>query len=261
MSQPASIVDSHCHVVKEYFPVDQAEVIERAISSGVQYLVNPGVSLADAAEVLELTQLYEPLFGGVGVHPHEASTWDETSEAQLRYYAAFPKIVGIGECGLDYFYKHSEPDTQRKVFAAQVRLAVELNKPVIVHCRDAWSECMDILEESGQGKVKGVFHCFTGGPELLPRIVQLGFYVSFSGIVTFKKSAQIQNAAQLISDDRILVETDCPYLAPQPVRGKRNEPSYVWLVAEKVGQLRSQSTVEIAATCADNAKTLFGLRP
>ena len=257
-SYPGAVVDSHCHVVKEYFAEDQTEVIERALSSGVKFLVNPGVSLADADEVLALTQKYGPLYGAVGVHPHEAKTWDENSEEKLRHYTAQPKIVGIGECGLDYFYNHSEPDIQRQVFAAQVRLATELDLPVIVHCRDAWSECMDIIESAGQKRARGVFHCFTGGPDLLPRIAELGFYISFSGIVTFKKAEAIQKAAELAPEDKILVETDCPYLAPQKVRGKRNEPSYVWMVAEKVAELRKKSLEETASSCLKNAQALFG---
>jgi TatD DNase family protein len=254
-----SVIDSHCHVVREYFAHDQAEVIERALSSGVKYLVNPGCSLADAEEVLELTRLYKPLYGGVGIHPHEAKTWDAGSEAKIKHYAGQEKIVGIGECGLDYYYNHSEPETQRTVFAHHVRIARELNLPVIVHCRDAWDECMDIIEEAGKNEVDGVFHCFTGGPELLPRIARLGFYMSFSGIVTFKKSEAIQEAARLAPSDKILVETDCPYLAPQKVRGKRNEPAYVWMVAEKVAELRGISLKEVADFSAQNTCRLFKL--
>lgn len=255
----AFIVDSHCHVVKEYFADDQTEVMERAIDSGVRFFVNPGVSLADAPEVIELTRKYDHLFGGVGVHPHEAKTWNSESETLLRKFASEPKIVGIGECGLDYYYNLSEPETQREVFASQIRIACDLDLPIIVHCRDAWTECMDIIEEAGKGKVRGVFHCFTGGPELLTRIARLNFFISFSGIVTFKKSEQIQRAAELAPEDRILVETDCPYLAPQKVRGKKNEPSYVWMVAEKVAELRNKSVEEIAEKCLTNAISLFRL--
>ncbi len=254
---PGAVVDSHCHVVREDFADDQSEVIERALAGGVKYLINPGCSLADADEVLALTQKYEPLFGAVGIHPHEAKTWDEKSEQRLRDYASHEKIIGIGECGLDYFYNHSEPDVQQEVFAAQVRIALDLDLPVIVHCRDAWDECMDIIEREGKKKVRGVFHCFTGGPDLLPRIAELGFYISFSGIVTFKKSEEIQKAAAQAPEDRILVETDCPYLAPQKVRGKRNEPVYVWMVAEKVAELRNTPLEVTAASCLQNARTLF----
>jgi TatD DNase family protein len=256
-SPKSSIVDSHCHLVQEYFPADQTEVIERAIESGVKYFVNPGVSLSKAHEVLELTNRYDQVYGGVGVHPHEASTWNDESEDKIRQMFSNQKMVAIGECGLDYFYNHSEPATQRSVFAAQVALATDLDKPLIVHCRDAWNECMDILEKHGRGKARGVFHCFTGGPELLPRIASLGFYISFSGIVTFKKSEMIQKAAQSVPSSKILVETDCPYLAPQKVRGQRNEPSYVWLIAEKLAELRNTSVERIAFDTSANAEELF----
>ncbi len=253
------IIDSHCHVVKEYFPDDQDEVISRAFEKGVGQLVNPGVSLADADEVVLLTERFAELYGGVGIHPHEAKTWDDSSDSRIRTLAARPKIVAIGECGLDFFYKHSEPETQKEVFAKQVRLARDLNLPVIVHCRDAWNECLEIIEREGEGEVKGVFHCFTGGPEILPRIEAVDFFVSFSGIVTFPKSHQIQQAAPLVSLERILVETDCPYLAPQKMRGKRNEPSYVWMVAEKIAELRGITLAATASACAANARSLFAL--
>jgi TatD DNase family protein len=253
------IIDSHCHVVKEYFAEDQEAVIIRAIEKGVSHLVNPGVSLEDADEVVQLAETYEELFGGVGIHPHEAKSWSAESESKIRAVAAHEKIVAIGECGLDFFYKHSDPEIQKDVLAKQVRLACELNLPVIIHCRDAWDECLDILEREGQGGVRGVFHCFTGGPEILPRINALDFFVSFSGIVTFPKSEQIQKAAPLVPMNRILVETDCPYLAPQKMRGRRNEPAFVWMVAEKIAELRGLTLEETASACAANAISLFSL--
>src|SRR5262249_23707784 len=159
----------------------------------------------------------------------------------------------------DYHYNYSEPDTQRRVFALQVDLARELKKPLIIHTRNAWPETFEILREHGKGEVRGVFHCFTGSPEVLPQIRDLDFYVSFSGIVTLPKSTDIQAAAPLVAANRVLVETDCPYLAPQGKRGKRNEPSYVWLVAEKVAQLRGVPRDELAVQTAENARRLFNL--
>ena len=199
------------------------------------------------------------LYAAVGVHPHEAKHWHAESESILLNAAKDPKVVAIGECGLDFFYNHSEAEKQKEVFATHVRIARELKMPIIVHCRDAWDECLDILEDHGQKKVKGVFHCFTGGPEIVPRIKELDFYVSFSGILTFKKSVEIQAAAPLIPEDRILVETDCPYLAPQKVRGKRNEPSFVWYTLEKLAELRATSSEATAKACVDNARELFAL--
>ncbi|HEY9776039.1 MAG TPA: TatD family hydrolase [Planktothrix sp.] len=254
-----AIIDSHAHVVREFFPEDQEEVIARAFESGVVQMVNPGVVLDNLDELAELANRYERLYIAVGLHPHEAKHWSAQADAVVRQAAKNPKVVGIGECGLDFYYNNSERADQLNAFRAQIRIARELNKPVIVHCRDAWDDAFDLLEEEGQGNVRGVFHCFTGGPEMLSRINKLDFYISFSGIVTYKNAKNIQDAAREAPDNRIIVETDCPFLAPQKMRGKRNEPSYVWHVAEKLAELRHRSLDEISLQCCDNTRELFGL--
>jgi TatD DNase family protein len=254
-----SIIDSHAHVVKEYFEEDQKEVIQRAFDSGIVQMINPGVVLHSIPELLELSDRYEQIYTAVGLHPHDAKDWTEASFDVIRKACEHPKVVAIGECGLDFFYNHSDHDSQVHALKAQIQLALETNKPIIIHCRDAWDETITLLEEEGMGKIRGVFHCFTGGPELLPRIEKLDFYVSFSGIVTFPKSKPIQEAAVLVQEERMLVETDCPFLAPQKVRGKKNEPSFVWYTAEKLAELRGKTLGEVAATCRDNARELFGL--
>ncbi len=254
-----AIIDSHAHVVREYFPDDQDQVIARAFESGVVQMVNPGVVLGNIDELFELSRKYDRLYIALGLHPHEAKDWNASAEASLREAATQPKVVAIGECGLDFYYNHSEPDQQRHAFAAQIRIARELKKPIIVHCRDAWDEVMTLLETEGNGEIRGVFHCFTGGPQLLPRIAALDFYISFSGIVTFKNAKEIQAAAKEAPADRILVETDCPFLAPQQMRGKRNEPAYVWHVAEKVAELRNEELDALCARCVDNTRALFNL--
>jgi TatD DNase family protein len=256
---PATIIDSHAHLDWESFKEDREAVIQRAFDSGVAQIVQAGVYLHAIPEMLSLAETYPNIFVGIGLHPHEAKDWNEQSDSVIRQAAVHPKVVGIGECGLDFHYNYSEPETQKTVFALQVDLARELKKPLIIHTRNAWPETFQILKKHGKGEVRGVFHCFTGGPEVLPEIRELDFYVSFSGIVTFPKSTDIQKAAPLVPADRLLVETDCPYLAPQGVRGKRNEPSYVWLVAEKVAQLRSVPKDELAAQTAENARRLFNL--
>jgi TatD DNase family protein len=255
-----AIIDSHAHVVREYFPDDQEQVIARAFESGVVQMVNPGVVIENVPELLDLAQRYERLYIAVGLHPHEAKHWDADAEAAVREAAKNPKVVAIGECGLDFFYNNSERADQINAFRAQIRIARELGKPVIVHCRDAWEEAFDLLDaESGGGQLRGVFHCFTGGPEVLPRISALDFFISFSGIVTYKNAKNIQDAAKEAPGNRILVETDCPFLAPQKMRGKRNEPSYVWHVAEKLAELRNQPLEEICKQCCDNTRELFKL--
>lgn len=258
-SRGLSIIDSHAHVVREYFPDDQDEVIQRALGSGVVQMVNPAVVANNVAELLELSTRYQQIFVAVGVHPHEAKDWSDDVEEELREASRNERVVAIGECGLDFYYNHSDRQAQLHALKRQIAIALDCEKPIIIHCRDAWDEVMDILEEHGQGRLRGVFHCFTGGPEHLPRIDKLGFFISFSGIVTFPNAKNIQAAAKEVRLDRILVETDCPYLAPQKVRGKRNEPSYVWHVAEKLAELRAQPLESICDACCNNTRTLFNL--
>lgn len=254
-----TIIDSHAHLDWETFKEDQQAVIARAFESGVSQIVQAGVYLHNIDEAIALAERYDNIFCGVGLHPHEAKDWNDDSERAIRDACKHPKVVAIGECGLDFHYNHSERDQQLKVFAHQVDLARELKKPLIIHTREAWEDTFQILQDHGKGEIRGVFHCFTGGPEVVPEIQQLDFYVSFSGIVTFPKATDIQAAALLIADDRILVETDSPCLAPQGMRGKRNEPANVWLVAAKVAQLRNVSKDELAERTSNNARNLFEL--
>lgn len=254
------IIDSHAHVVSEYFQDETDEVIKRAFDSNVVQLVNPGVVTKNIPELLEIAEKYEQISVGVGIHPHDAKDWSDKEEQKIVDAASHKKVVAIGECGLDFYYNNSERDAQLHAFRQQIKIAKSLDKPVIVHCRDAWQEALDILESEHEGgKLKGVFHCFTGGPDLIPRISALDFYVSFSGIVTYKNAKEIQEAAKVVASDRFLVETDCPFLAPQKVRGKRNEPSYVWMVAEKLADLRGVELDDIAGRATDNARALFKL--
>jgi TatD DNase family protein len=263
MSVPQpTIVDSHAHLGWDSFAEDRDQVIARAFESGVSQIVQAGVYLTGMEETVAIAEAHANIFFAVGLHPHEAKDWsDEESPRVIRDFISHPKLVAIGECGLDYHYNHSEPETQRRVFAEQVKLARELDKPLILHTREAWDDTFEILRRVGEGKVRGVFHCFTGSPDVLPAIREIDFYVSFSGIVTFPKSTDIQAAAKEVAADRIMVETDCPYLAPQGFRGKRNEPAYVWKVAEKLAELRGSELGDIAVSTSHNARTLFRLPP
>lgn len=256
---PATIIDSHAHLDWESFKEDQGAVIQRAFDAGVVQIVQAGVYLHAIPEMLAIAERYDNIYCGIGLHPHEAKDWNDDSVDILREWAAHPKVVAIGECGLDFHYNHSDPDVQRRVFAEQVKIAREVGKPLIIHTREAWDDTFDIIKTYGEGEVPGVFHCFTGGPAVIPTIREIDFYVSFSGIVTFPKSTDIQAAAPLVPDNRILVETDSPYLAPQGKRGKRNEPENVWLVAAKIAELRSVTKDDIADLTKANARRLFGL--
>lgn len=253
------IIDSHAHLTWDSFAEDQKAVIDRAFAGQVRQIVQAGVDLTSLSEMKALAENYTNIYYAVGLHPHEAKHWTDDVRELFKQNLNHPKLVAIGECGLDYHYNHSEPGDQRAAFVEQIRLAKEFKKPLILHTREAWEETFELLEKEGQGDIQGVFHCFTGGPQHLDKVRALGFYVSFSGIVTFNSAKEIQEAAKLMDEGKILVETDCPYLAPIPYRGKRNEPLYVWKVAEKIAQLRGVSLDHIAAVTCANTRKLFGL--
>ena len=254
-----TIIDSHAHLGWESFKEDRSAVIERAFESGISQIVQAGVDFVSLPECMQIADEYANIFNGVGLHPHEAKFWNADSADIVRDAFRHKSMVAIGECGLDFYYNHSERDTQLQVFREQVRLCRELDKPLIIHTRDAWDDTFQILKEEGKGELRGVFHCFTGGPAQMPTISELDFYVSFSGILTFKSAKDIQAAAPLVSAERVLVETDAPYLAPEGKRGKRNEPSYIWITAEKLATLRGTDLDEIAETTSTNARRLFNL--
>ena len=256
------IIDSHAHLVKEFFADDQTTVIKNMEAVNVRQVINPGIDLRSIPELIDLAEHNGNVYIGLGLHPHQSHEWDETSTKIIESYIKHPKIVAIGECGLDFFYNNSPKESQIYAFKEQIKIARRFNKPVIIHCRDAWDELFDILTESDE-PLRGVLHCFTGGPEIINRLAQLGkhmdFYVSFSGILTFPKATDIQAAAKIVDNNKLLVETDCPFLAPLPVRGKRNEPAYVWYTVEKLAQLRNQPLADMAALCTSNAQRLFSL--
>ncbi len=258
----AGIIDSHAHLVKEFFAEDQQSVITNMEAANVKQIVNPGVDLKSIPELLDLADRYKNIYVGLGLHPHQANEWDDTSWQIIEKQILHPKVVAIGECGLDFYYNNSPKEIQVSVLKEQIKLAHQFNKPVIIHCRDAWDDLFDILAK-GPKPLKGVLHCFTGNTEIVSRfktlVPEIDFYVSFSGILTFPKSQDIQEAAKIVDDNKLLVETDCPFLAPHPVRGKRNEPAYVWYTAEKLAQLRQQTIEHIANLCSKNAQRLFGL--
>jgi len=256
---PVGIIDSHAHVMKEYFGEEQEEVIARAFEQNIVAMVNPAVTVDGMPELFELAERHERIHLAAGQHPHEAKDWTPALREKLIAALDHPRVVAVGECGLDYYYNNSVREEQLLCFGEQIDLAVERDLPIIVHCRDAWDDAFELLSSRGKGKLRGVFHCFTGGPEQLPAINKLDFYVSFSGILTYSSAKEIQAAAPLVAENRILVETDCPFLAPQKVRGKRNEPSYVWFTAEKLAALRDIDLQTLAPRLSQNTRELFRL--
>lgn len=254
------LVDSHCHLDPAYFPAGPLEVMQRAEAAGVGGFVVVGVGndLAPARLAVALAnRLPARVAAAVGIHPHDAITLTDASYAELHGLASDPNTVAVGEIGLDYHYDHSPRDVQQRTFAKLVNLARDVKKPIVVHTRSAPADTLAILEAEGARDVGGVIHCFSEDRAFAERALALGFYVSFSGIVTFKKTIEIQDVAAWAPKDRILVETDSPYLAPIPLRGKPCEPAYVVHTAKRVAELRGISLEELAEITTENAERLF----
>jgi TatD DNase family protein len=257
-SEPPALVDSHCHVDMPEFDADRDEVVARAREAGVvEMLVVGGVDEeAGHRRALRVAESYG-LPATAGVHPHEARLADATVYDELRGLAREGRLVAIGEIGLDFHYDHSPRPAQREAFRRQIRLAREVGLPVVVHTREADEETASILEEEGAAEAGGVIHCFTGGPELARRALALGFLVSFSGIVAFPRAEVIRQVAREVPEDRLLVETDAPFLAPPPHRGRRNEPAFVVEVVRRVATLRGTTVEAVGASAARNYARLF----
>jgi TatD DNase family protein len=254
-----TLVDSHCHLDDARFDPDREAVIERARAAGVETMlaVGTGSGPPDLEAGIRLADAHPGMHASVGVHPHDAAKAAPETFDRLRELLAHAKVVAIGEIGLDYHYNFSPPEVQREVFARQLEIARAAGVPVIIHTREAWPDTLRLLEEAGAGS--GIMHCFSGGPQEAEQVLALGFYVSFAGVVTFPKALRVQAAARMVPLDRLLIETDAPYLAPVPHRGKRNEPAFVVETARKVAELRAAAVEEIAAATTGNFRRLFGL--
>jgi TatD DNase family protein len=253
-----SLIDSHCHLADPDFDVDREAVVARARAAGVERCLLVGVMDGSGRHARSLDLAAELAFPcAVGIHPHEAQHATEAAFEELRTLAQSRRIVGIGEIGLDYHYDLSPREVQAEAFRRQIRLAREQALPVIIHSRQAEAETLAILKEERAADVGGVMHCFTGGPEFARRVLALGLYVSFSGIVAFPKADELRAAARVVPDDRLLVETDAPYLAPPPHRGRRNEPAFVVEVACVVARARGTTLESVAQSTCDNFARCF----
>ncbi|MGE5404736.1 MAG: TatD family hydrolase [Candidatus Saccharibacteria bacterium] len=255
-----TVIDSHCHLQDPRFKQDVEEVIARALEGGVEMMVCVGYDLESSKEALDLARRHKQIKVVAGVHPHDAKTLDDRVMAELWEMARLPEVVAVGEMGLDFYRNLSEPELQRKAFRAQVRLAKEAGKPVVIHDRDAHDEVLAIIKEEKAGANGGVMHCYSGHLPLAVEIMKEGFYISFAGPLTFSNAKKSAEVAAHIPLEKILIETDCPYLTPEPYRGKRNEPLYVREVAGKVAELRNKSFEEVAYTTSLNTKRVFGIK-
>lgn len=255
------LIDSHVHINFDVFASELAELKARWQQQGVVQLVHSCVEPQEFSGISAIADQFPEVFFAVGLHPLEAQKWSDALGAEIEKLAqSDSRVVAIGETGLD-FYKAENVEQQKTAFWEQLAIAQRLNKPVIIHCRDATEQLLEVVGQFQQekGTVPGVMHCWAGSPKETQQCLDLGFYISFSGIVTFKNAKSVQASAQMVPEERLLVETDCPFLAPVPNRGKRNEPSYVRYVAETVAQLRETSLETLSETTTKNARELFSL--
>lgn len=250
-----TLTDSHCHLDDKQFDADREATIERALAAGVETMlaVGSGDGPPDLEAGVRLAERYAAIHATVGIHPHEARKADDAALKHLAELCVHPKVVALGEIGLDYHYDFSPRETQRAIFAEQLRIARDARLPIVIHTREAWEDTLLLLEEHWTGAAAGgIMHCFSGGPDEARRVLDMGFHVSFAGVVTFPKALDIQRAARVVPLDRILIETDAPYLAPVPHRGKRNEPSFVTHTARKLAELRGEALETVAEAAAAN---------
>lgn len=251
--------DTHCHVSAAVFDEDRAEVLERARLGGLTFLVDVATDADSARRSRALAESDERIFTTVGVHPHEASRYTGPELENLLAESNHPRVVALGEMGLDYHYDYSPRADQREVFRRQIAHALATDKPVIIHARESEEEALDILEHDFDRFPRGVWHCYMGDSDSAGRILEAGMFISIAGIVTFRQAGQLRELAASLPLERLLVETDCPYLAPVPFRGRRNEPLYVKGVVDEIARLRSCPPEVVAARTARNAIALFDL--
>ncbi|MDT9027784.1 TatD family hydrolase [Rossellomorea yichunensis] len=253
------LFDTHVHLNAEQFDEDLEEVISRAREAGVEKMVVVGFDRPTINRAMELIEQYEFLYASIGWHPVDAIDMKDEDLAWIEELSNHPKVVAIGEMGLDYHWDKSPKDVQKEVFRKQIHLAKKVKLPIIIHNRDATQDIVDILREEGAEEVGGIMHCFSGSPEIAQECVDMNFYISLGGPVTFKNAKKPKEVAKEIPLEKLLIETDCPYLAPHPNRGKRNEPAYVKLVAEQIAELKEITLEEVENITTKNAKKLFNI--
>ncbi len=251
------LIDSHAHLQDREYKNDLDKVLERAVQAGVGTIICIGFDYPASQKAVELANSKQNIYAAVGIHPHDAKTLDEQTLEKLYNLALNPKVVAIGEIGLDYYRNLSPVEQQKKAFLEQIKLAQELKKPVVIHDRDAHQDVLDIIKKEKAGINGGVMHCYSGQLPLAVELMREGFYISFAGPLTFKNAKKSHEVAQKINLERILIETDCPYLTPEPYRGKRNEPAHVKFVAQKLAELRNKELEEIAYITSNNTKRVF----
>lgn len=252
------LFDTHAHYDSRQFDADRDQVLSALPGQGVGLVVNPGCDLDSSRQAIGIAERYPFVYAAVGVHPEDCAGWQDTDVDELRSLAAHPKVVAIGEIGLDYYWKENPPrEFQQRVFRAQLALAWELDLPVIVHDREAHADSLSIVREFP--RVRGVFHCYSGSAEMARELVDLGWMLSFTGVLTYKNARRAVEAAQTVPLDRLMIETDSPYMAPVPHRGKRNDSGYVRHICERLADIKGVSFEECARITLENGKRFFGI--
>jgi TatD DNase family protein len=255
-----SLIDSHCHLDSQEFDTDRDEVIQRALEAGVEHMVAIGTGKGppDLEAGIRLADKYPAFYATVGIHPHDAAKAGPGDYRRLSDLLLHPKVVAVGEIGLDYHYDFSPRETQKSAFIEQISIAAAARKPIVIHTREAWNDTIALIDKHWTPHgLPGIMHCFSGGETEMQQALELGFYLSFGGIVTFPKALDLQAAAKAAPRDRILVETDAPYLAPVPKRGKRNEPALMVHTARKLAELRGESLADLSQATSDNFRRLL----
>ena len=259
MNSTINLIDSHAHIYYRDYAGDFDEMLQRAADAGVDAMLVVGTDIESSRESVELAEKYPQLYAAVGIHPHDAGRVTDACYDVIRDLAlSSAKVVAIGEIGLDFYRDRSPRDDQERVFRAFLRMASELDKPVIIHDRDAHQQVLDCLRE--EGTQRGVLHCFSGDAAMAAEAIAMGFYISIPGTITYPANEALREVVRAVSIDRMLVETDCPYLSPVPHRGKRNEPAYVRLAAERVAEVKGLSLEDVARITTKNVRDLFGIR-
>jgi TatD DNase family protein len=255
------LIDSHAHIQGKEYAGERDAVIARASQAGVEKIIAVGGAgdMSSNTEAIALAASFSNIYATVGMHPHDAKDVGEDELRRLLELTARPKVVAVGEAGLDYYYSHSPHEVQRRVFSHFIHMACDTGLPIVVHERDAAQEAAQLLRREGAGKLRGVIHCFTGNYDAARAYLDLGFYLSFTGIITFKNAEPLRDVVRKVPLERMLVETDSPYLTPVPHRGKRNEPAYVRFVAETIATLRGVPLETVAQVTSGNVHALFGI--
>jgi len=254
------LIDTHCHLTFEELAKDVEAVIERSKAAGVIGWITVGTYPQQNRKVVELANKFENMYAAVGIHPHEARNVTAETIAELKKLAQNENVVAIGETGLDFHYDFSKHEDQRRLFAQHLKIAAELNLPVIIHCREAFDETMEILERHGSGVKRAVFHCFGGSAEQAKIVLDYGFYMSFTGVITFKNAEAMREAAKIVPLDRLMLETDCPYMSPEPMRKQKiNEPAFMTHTAGCLAELKQMDLADFAKAVTATSKAFFAL--